>query len=180
MLIQDYLLNSSNNCTDNPVERKTNRYCKSNETRHQRHHKIHSTHLSHRRIVRIGICLSYLHVNNLRQIRKYREKKSNNNNTNIGMKIALDQCPGIILNGQVKETVSIIGCINEIRDVIKNTIECKQNRHLDEKLKTGSHHGNTVLIINSLGLFLHCYHRSLIFSVLILLADLRNLRLHLL
>ena len=63
----------------------------------------------------------------------------------------------------------------DITDYIKQT---PQNRQLDQKLRTASHHGSSVFLIDHLGFFLHLHHRCLVFFVLIFVLNPSKLRIH--
>ena len=58
-------------------------------------------------------------------------------------------------------------------------IQCKQDRHLNQKLYTASRRRYAVFCINSFCLLIHCHHRSFIFFIFILLSDRSQLRIHL-
>ena len=53
---------------------------------------------------------------------------------------------------------SFLYLVNISGNVVNDTIESKQDRHLDNQLYTAAGRGSTILLVDSLGLLVHCHH----------------------
>ena len=66
------------------------------------------------------------------------------------------------------------------RNIPDHSVQCKQDRHLDDQLQTASHRIYAIFLINSLCLLIHLHHGCLILSlILIFLLNCLQLRIHL-
>ena len=65
------------------------------------------------------------------------------------------------------------------RNIVNNSVQCKNDRHLDQKRKTAARHGCAVFLIYCLDLSLH-HHRGflIIFFSFVFLLNCCNFRLH--